>query len=106
MWMPPQTTTPPLQVALKRRGDQRSHRGEDDGRVQFCRGELLGAAGPDGPQAAGEFLGLGVAGAGEAVDLEAVVDGHLDGDVGRGPETVNPQALDARRRPGGRSGSR
>ena len=57
----------------QRRGDQRSHRGEDDGRVQFLRGELLGVAGPDRPQAPGEFLGLGVARPGEGVDLPALV---------------------------------
>ena len=75
------------------RGDERAHRRKNDGCVQFLRGQLVRAPGPHGPQPPGELLGLGVPRPGEGIDLFPLVHRDLDGDVGCGPEAVDPQPL-------------
>ena len=49
MWIPAHTTVPPFAVARKGRRDERSHRSEDDRRVQLFGRRRQGVAGPLGP---------------------------------------------------------
>jgi hypothetical protein len=92
MWMPAQTTVPPGASAFSAAGNKRPHGREDDRRVELLRRRLVGAAHPGRAQRSRELLGAGVAGAGEGIDLAALVDGDLTDLVGRGAEAVEPEA--------------
>jgi hypothetical protein len=84
---------PSLPHSPERRGDEGPHRGEDDRRIEFFRGTLVGAPRPDGPEAPRELLPLPVARPGEGVDAPAEVPGDLGDDVGRRAEAVEADAL-------------
>ena len=71
-------------------GDEFAGGGEDDGGVESVGRGLAGRAGPGGAHFAGEDAVALVAG--DDVDLDAAVEGHLNGDVRGGAEAVQTEA--------------
>ncbi len=92
MWMPPQTTVPPLRTAASASGHEAADRGEDQGGVELGRVASRRRRRPRRTHGAGEVLGRGVAGAGEGVELAALVPGDLGHDVGGGAEAPDAEA--------------
>src|SRR5919199_1928844 len=91
MWIPPQTTVPPLATA--RSGDQLTGRGEQDRGVKLLRRWAECIACPLGPQLTGKLLCIHVARARKGEDPPALGAGHLRDDVGGGAAAVQAQAL-------------
>ena len=91
MWMPPQTTRPPLLHRLQRGRHQRADRGEDDCGVERLGRRLLRAARPHRAERAREVLRGGVALAGESEHAPALPDRHLRQDMGGGAEAVETE---------------
>jgi hypothetical protein len=92
MWMPAQTTVPPLRRVAKRLRNQLSGRREENRRVHFLRRCLVGAAGPGGPQLARKLLAISIAGLGEGEDFASLPASDLRDDVRGRAETVDPEA--------------
>ena len=96
MWIPAQTTTPPLPTAAERGGNQLAGGGEDDRAVELLRRALQRAAGPLGAELAGEVLRARRRPARvNANTLRPSSAGDLGDDVRRGAEPVeaDPRAV-------------
>ena len=75
----------------QRRGNQRTHRSEDDRAIQPFRGRLIGTAGPGRAQFACKCLGPKVTWTGEGIDVAPLPACHLRDDVRRSTEAVQAQ---------------
>src|SRR5215211_5903476 len=93
MWMPPQTTLPPLGERAQGRGHELAGWGEHERGVQLLGRRPEGVAGPFCAELQGEGLGLLVARAREREHAPALVDRDLADDVRGGAESVDPEAL-------------
>ena len=93
MWMPAQTTEPPLTSTRRAAGTSAPTGAKRIAASSVSGGRLIGAAGPDGPELAREGLGLAVAGASESVDAFPLAGRHLRDDVRAGAETVKPEPV-------------
>ena len=91
MWMPAQTTRPAGAHRRQGRRHQRADRREEYRRIQRFRGRLVGVAGPDGAQLAGEGLRLAIPGLGEREHPPALRSGDLRQQVRGGPEAVEAE---------------
>ena len=104
MWMPAQTTVPPLRDRGQRLWDELAGGREDDRGVELLR-PLADGARPDGAELARQRLRRLVARAREGEHAPSLLACELGDDVRRGAEAVEPDAARRRRRPGER-GSR
>ena len=93
MWIPAQTTRPPLRTCFNACGNQRTDGREDDRSVEFLRRLLARSAGPCASERAGEGLRLTVAVASEGEHAPALPSGDLGDDVGGGSEAVKAEPL-------------
>ena len=93
MWMPAQTTVPPLASDAQRGRDELSRRREDDRRVELLGRGAVRVAGPFGAELECERSGLVVSGACECEDPSALVERDLADDVRRGSEAVQAESL-------------
>ena len=83
MWMPAQTTRPPLRTARSAAGTSSPTRREDDRRVERLGRRLVRAAGPDGAERARERLRRHVARTGEGEDPPSLPARDLRDDMRR-----------------------
>ena len=91
MWMPPQTTVPPLRTAASAVGTRLPTGAKISAASSSSRGRRVGVAGPGRTHRAREVLGCRVAGAGEGEQLAALVARDLRHDVGGGAEAVDAE---------------
>ena len=89
MWIPPQTSVPPLRNARKRQRHQGADGCEDDCSVELRRRELIAVAGPVSAQLRCELLCVDVARSCERVNLLAMPACDLRDDVCGGSEAVD-----------------
>ncbi len=94
MWIPPQTTTPPLPTARSASGTSEPTGAKTNAASSGSGGISSGIPRPGRPQLPGEGLPAGVPGPGEAVYLSALVHCHLGDDVRSRPEAVDAEPLD------------
>ena len=100
MWIPPQTTVPPLATARSAAGTS-SPAGEDERGVELLGRRAERVAGPLRAELQGEGLGRLVVGAREREHAPALVDRHLADDVRRRAEAVDARGARRRRRAAG-----
>ncbi len=93
MWMPPQTTLPPLATARRAAGTSSPAGAKIKGRIELLGGRAERVARPLGSQAKREILSLAISRAREREHPPSLVDRHLADDVGRGAEAVDPESL-------------
>ena len=99
MWMPAQTTVPPLATARSAGGTRGPTGAKISAASSGSGGAASRAAGPDRAEAARERRRRRVAGAGEGVDRAPLVERHLRDDVGGGAEPVKAEPLGVAGRP-------
>ena len=92
MWMPAQTTRPPLRTAFRAERHKIADGGENDGGVERGRRRFVRSARPDRAETSGEGLGRFVARPGEGEHRPALPESDLSQDVGGGAETIEAQA--------------
>ena len=89
-WIPAMTRTPPRSRACQGDGHDLAGRREDDGGVQGHRGRGVGRARRGRTEVERQLSSL--LGSGHHVDLGALVQRHLGGQVGGAAEPVDPEA--------------
>ena len=93
MWMPPQTTVPPLATACRARGTNSPTGAKMIAASSFTGGDSVRTAGPSGAETQSESLGCIIARPAEGVDFALLIFCHLGNDMGGGAETVDAQAV-------------
>ena len=91
MWMPPQTTVPPLSTARSAAGTSAPTGREQDRRVERLGRRVVGGARPLRAELAREALRVGVARPREGEHAPALVARDLDRDVRRRAEAVEAE---------------
>jgi hypothetical protein len=93
MWMPAQTTRPPLRIAFNASGDEVPDGRIDDRRVERLGWRLVGATRPRGAEAPRERLVRNVSRTSEGVHGPPLPLRDLRHDVSRGAEAVDAKVL-------------
>ena len=91
MWMPPQTTRPPLRTWRSASGTRAPTGAKMIAASSGSGGAVAGILRRGAAERQGEGLRFGVAGAGEGVDAAALPDRDLGEDVGGGAEAVEAE---------------